>query len=65
MQPIGSFLGGVIGSVFGIHTALIVACAGMFLAAAWVWLSPTSDLIEMPSGPAEELERFGATRPAG
>lgn len=58
MQPIGSLLGGTIGSLFGIHTALIVGCAGMFLAAAWVWRSPASGLFEMPSEPTEELERF-------
>lgn len=61
MQPIGSFLGGVIGSLFGIHAALIVGCAGMFLAAAWVWLSPTADLKEMPD---PTLERPGTVPPA-
>lgn len=63
MQPVGSFLGGVVGSVFGVHSALIVGCAGMFLAAAWVWLSPTSILMEMPSEPDPELERAGLTPP--
>lgn len=63
MQPIGSLLGGVIGSAFGVHVALIVGCAGMFLAAAWVWLSPTVGLIEMPGRPDPALERFSVTRP--
>lgn len=64
MQPIGSLLGGVIGSVFGVQAALIAACAGMFLAAAWVWLSPTSGLMEMPERPDPALERFSVMRPA-
>jgi len=64
MQPIGSFLGGVIGSTFGVHTALIVGCAGMFLAAAWLWLSPTADLKEMPLEPDPAIEGPGIRQPA-
>lgn len=54
MMPIGSFLGGAIGSLFGVHAALLVGCAGMFLAAAWVWWSPVIDIREMPAGPGSD-----------
>ena len=48
MMPIGSLFGGVIGSLFGVHVALLVGCAGMFLAAAWVWWSPVKEIRTMP-----------------
>lgn len=54
MMPIGSFLGGAIGSLFGVHTALLVGCAGMFLAAAWVWWSPVIEIRKMPAGPSSD-----------
>jgi len=63
MQPVGSLLGGAIGSAFGVHTALIVGCAGMFMAAAWLWLSPTAGLKEMPVEPDPAIEHPGTTRP--
>lgn len=56
MQPVGSFLGGVIGSWYGVQTALIVGVIGMFLAAAWVWRSPTASLRTMPGEPDPALD---------
>lgn len=55
MAPLGSFLGGVIGQVWSVHAALVIGCIGMFLAAAWVWFSPTVHIREMPAGPDEAL----------
>ncbi|MEJ7901094.1 MAG: MFS transporter [Thermomicrobiales bacterium] len=49
MMPIGSFLGGVVGSLVSVQAALLAGIAGMFLAAAWVWFSPVIDIHEMPT----------------
>jgi MFS family permease len=56
MAPVGSFLGGVIGSAVNVQASLIAGIAGMFLAAAWVWYSPVHGIEEMPTVPDEELE---------
>ncbi|MGI8405511.1 MAG: MFS transporter, partial [Thermomicrobiales bacterium] len=53
MQPIGSFLGGVIGSVWSVQAALLVGVFGMFLAFLFVWFSPTRDLQTLPLEPDE------------
>ncbi len=55
MQPIGSFLGGVIGSVWSVQAALLVGVFGMFLAFLFVWFSPTRDLQTLPLEPDESL----------
>lgn len=51
MAPAGSFLGGVIGTLFSVQAALLAGIAGMFLAAAWVWFSPAIGIREMPAEP--------------
>ncbi len=51
MAPVGSFLGGVIGSTFGVETSLVVGIAGMFLAAGWIIGSPVGSLREFPASP--------------
>lgn len=38
LQPVGAFLGGVLGQVFGVQKALLIGVAGMFCAGAWVYL---------------------------
>ena len=55
MQPIGSFLGGVIGSAWSVQAALLVGVGGMFLAFLFVWFSPTRDLQTLPLEPDESL----------
>lgn len=55
MQPIGSLVGGVIGEVFSVQTALLVGCAGMFIAAWWIWDSPIPAIRTMPDAPEETL----------
>jgi predicted MFS family arabinose efflux permease len=49
MAPIGSFLGGVIGSAFGVEISLVVGIAGMFLAAGWIVWSPAGRLLTLPT----------------
>ncbi|MGC4106581.1 MAG: MFS transporter [Thermomicrobiales bacterium] len=57
MQPIGSLLGGIIGSVWSVQAALIVGVVGMFLAFLFVWFSPTRDIQDLPSEPDPSLVR--------
>ena len=49
MAPIGSFVGGVIGSAFGLETSLVVGIVGMFLAAGWIVWSPVAGLRTLPT----------------
>lgn len=55
MMPIGSFLGGVIGSLVNVQAALLVGVAGMFLAAVWVLRSPVASIRELPAEPPDDL----------
>lgn len=49
MMPIGSFLGGAIGSLVSVQAALLAGVFGMFLAAGWVLFSPVRAIREMPA----------------
>jgi predicted MFS family arabinose efflux permease len=55
MAPIGSLLGGILGSAVNVQASLIAGIAGMFLAALWVLFSPVIRLQTMPSAPDEAL----------
>jgi predicted MFS family arabinose efflux permease len=55
MQPIGSLIGGAIGELVSVQAALIVGCAGMFIAAWWVWDSPIPSIQTLPEQPEEGL----------
>ena len=57
MQPVGSLLGGIIGSVWSVQAALMVGVAGMFLAFVFVWFSPTRDIHALPEAPDPSLVR--------
>ncbi|NGQ96878.1 MFS transporter [Brevibacillus sp. SYP-B805] len=46
--PIGSFLGGYLGDLFGMKTALIIGAAGLLLAPLWVVFSPVPGLKSLP-----------------
>jgi MFS family permease len=48
VAPIGMFLGGVLGSAFGVWTALVIACVTMCLPIAWIFFAPVFRLSEMP-----------------
>ena len=47
MMPIGSLLGGVIGSAWSVQAALLTGVGGMFLAAAWVIWSPVPSIVQL------------------
>lgn len=49
MMPIGSLLGGAIGSIWGVQVALLAGVGGMFLAAAWVIWSPVRSIRTLES----------------
>lgn len=53
MMPIGSFLGGVIGSLASVQAALLTGVFGMFLAAGWVLFSPVPGIRQMPAEPVD------------
>ncbi|MGB3330606.1 MAG: MFS transporter [Thermomicrobiales bacterium] len=57
MQPIGSLLGGIIGSLWSVQAALVVGVIGMILAFLFVWFSPTRDIQELPTEPDPSLVR--------
>ena len=69
LQPVGAFLGGVLGQVFGVQEALLIGVAGMFCAGAWVWWSPVREIGAMPDEPDPTLDRtiplVTETTPAG
>lgn len=54
-QMFGALLGGVIGQLFSVHTALILGSVGMFIAVWWVWDSPVPGIRETPEGPESSL----------
>ena len=49
--PIGGFLGGVLGQLFGYHTAVGISVAGGLLAFLWVLFSPVRKMKEIPNEP--------------
>jgi hypothetical protein len=51
--PVGSILGGVVATIFGLRTAIWVGAAGMVLALVPLLLSPVRSLRDMPT-PAED-----------
>ena len=55
LQPIGAFIGGALGEVIGVQSALLIGVAGMFCAGAWVWWSPVREVGEMPTEPDESM----------
>jgi len=46
--PIGSLVGGVLGTVLGLRTAIGIAAVGGALAFLWVLLSPVRRIVEIP-----------------
>jgi MFS family permease len=52
--PIGSLLGGLLGSTIGVRQTLAVGAVGMSLAFLWVLFSPIRGLRRQPAGIAEE-----------
>ena len=52
--PIGSLLGGLLGTAIGIRQTLAVGAAGMSLAFIWVLLSPIRALRRQPVGLAKD-----------
>jgi predicted MFS family arabinose efflux permease len=54
MMPIGSLLGGVIGSAWSVQAALLLGVGGMFLAAGWVIWSPVPGIAHLEVSPIGE-----------
>jgi predicted MFS family arabinose efflux permease len=64
MQMFGALIGGVIGDVFSIHTALISGSVGMFVAVWWVWDSPIPAIRVLPDHPDDALLHVMEEAPA-
>jgi MFS-type transporter involved in bile tolerance (Atg22 family) len=47
--PVGAMIGGLLGSAFGLHAALVVAVIVLTTPIAWIFFSPVFRLTEMPS----------------
>lgn len=56
LQPVGAFLGGVLGQIFGVQAALLIGVAGMFCAGLWVFRSPVREIMDMPTEPDHTLD---------
>ncbi|HYH12822.1 MAG TPA: MFS transporter [Thermomicrobiales bacterium] len=65
LQPVGAFLGGVLGELFGVQEALLIGVAGMFCAGAWVWWSPVREIGAMPTEPDPSLDNAVEFRTQG
>ena len=52
-QPIGAFIGGVLGQAYGFHEAIGISVVGTSLAFLWVMFSPIRSVKAMPSMPEE------------
>lgn len=59
VMPIGSLIGGIIGELHGVVTAMVVGAVGNLFSALWIYFSPLRTLREMPSLP-ENLETQSA-----
>jgi MFS family permease len=53
LVPIGSLLGGVLGTLVGVQMTLLIGVAGMLIAFVWVLVSPVRGVFEQPSEPVE------------
>jgi len=52
--PIGALIGGGLGTVFGLHTALFIGAFGTMVAPLWMVLSPVRRLRTLPDAPVDE-----------
>ena len=57
--PLGAFLGGALGDMFGLRTGLELGVAGLALPIAWLLFSPVFALAAIPDCPLP-----GAAQPA-
>jgi MFS family permease len=52
-MPIGSFIGGILGTVVGLHETLVIGALGGFLPFLAVLFSPVRQIRTMPTGPED------------
>lgn len=60
-MPIGSLLGGWLGTALGLRPTLVLAAIGQTLAFLWVWFSPLRGLREQPAPVEEAMAQPAAT----
>ncbi|HEY1354224.1 MAG TPA: MFS transporter [Ktedonobacteraceae bacterium] len=52
--PIGAVIGGGLGTIFGLHTALFIGAISTMIAPVWMVLSPVRRLRTLPEAPVED-----------
>ena len=60
--PAGSMVGGVLGEILGLHTAIGISAVGGTLAFLWVLLSPVRRITEIPETPERQNYQCNALR---
>jgi MFS family permease len=58
--PIGALIGGIMGSVFGLRTTLLIGALGQAVAGIWLLASPMRRLRDFPDPPPEAQRGGGA-----
>jgi MFS family permease len=53
--PVGSIVGGLLGTALGLRTALTIALIALTSPMIWLFFSPVFRLTEIPSGPDEDI----------
>jgi MFS family permease len=54
VPPVGSIIGGLLGTALGLRTALVIALIALTSPMAWLFFSPVFRLQEMPGAPDED-----------
>ena len=54
--PLGALLGGLLGSVLGLRSALTISVLAMTSPLLWLFFSPAFRLKQMPSGPDPDVQ---------
>ena len=57
MIPVGSLIGGILGSLIGLPATLLLGVGGMMLAFGWIAISPVRSIRHLPAGADETLDR--------
>lgn len=53
IAPVGMLAGGVLGTAFGLRSALVISVLTMLLPILWIFFSPVFRLTQMPEGPPD------------
>jgi MFS family permease len=63
IAPVGMLAGGVLGSAFGLRSALVIAVLTMLLPILWIFFAPVFRLARMPEGPPPDAGSLESDSP--